>query len=130
MVLFLAILSAGIGSLYTAYFMYKPAVNNNATSIIIPEVSVLPTYNSAEDNNNVCCICLENTRTHMASPCNHRSYCYNCIQKISRCSISCRKAIIALNVSIELCAVCLIPSRKNLSHCARSLCVRTWVKLS
>ncbi len=33
--------------------------------------------------------------------------------------------MMALNVSIEFCAVCLTPSRKNFNHCVMPFFVRT-----
>ena len=45
-----------------------------------------------DSDDNICVICMDKPRTHLASPCGHFSYCETCIGKISSCSV-CRITI-------------------------------------
>lgn len=40
----------------------------------------------------LCCICLDNVKTHITIPCAHFSYCKICINKLDKCAL-CNKKI-------------------------------------
>jgi len=53
----------------------------------------VPIEPSAEEKD-TCVICMDAPKTHMVTPCNHLSYCSDCVKELKHCAI-CRKRITA-----------------------------------
>lgn len=68
---------------YGPYYVEEQKRKERARSPLIRP----PVYH---EDRNVCCICLDNPRTHISSPCGHYTYCENCIRSISTCSLCTR----------------------------------------
>jgi hypothetical protein len=58
----------------------------------VPEPPALPKPSLADDDE--CCICLDNRRTHAAYPCGHYAYCEMCLKNLKECAI-CRNEIVS-----------------------------------
>lgn len=63
-------------------YMEEPIVMNQTTKSVAP----VP-IKVEDDQDKLCCICIDKTITHIVTPCGHYKYCADCVKTITKCSI-------------------------------------------
>lgn len=68
-----------------------PSTADTTSAIVAPSVTpIQPVVDMVQDT--LCCICMDEVKTHLIVPCGHLAYCAGCVRSITTCSL-CNGAI-------------------------------------